>query len=181
MPLPGQERSDPDDSHPDDSEAESNLALFLRFIVELSSSRVWSQIQFSMLIPQLLAILWHESQDVRKEGLQQAHRIWQAILDAEAIVYDRPTAPQLPAAVKKCLAKCLTDIAFNQLQIARESYSVCRAADWSPNDPELRLFSHRLFARPCSTKSFLEDVFAHLSDLSKRHAKGMTMQRCLAY
>ena len=182
LPLPGQGRSDPDaDScHPDDTEVESNLALFFRFTVELSSSRVWSQMQFAILIPQLLAIVWHESQEVRYEGLQQAKRIWQAILDAEAIVHDRPTAPQLPVPVKKCLQKCLTDLAWNRLQIARESYSVCRAADWSPGDSELRLFSHRLFARPCSTKSFLEDVFAHLSDLAKRHSKGMTMQRCLA-
>ena len=169
----------PSDTVDDDGSEQSRLELFFRFLYELGASRCWSQIQFSMLCPQFLAAIWHESMDVRAESLARARDIWKAVLAAEDVVYEKPDAPQESERIRKPLKKCLDDMGWNSLQIARESYSVARAAEWSPGDSQLRQLAHKLFARPCTTKHFLEDAFAHISDIAKRHMKGQTMQRSL--
>ena len=163
---------------PAQSSAESErLALFFKFLCELSSSHCWSQMQFAMLVPQPLAAIWHDDLHLRTKALEWARIICDAVLAAEEIVYDMPGAPEISKATLAQLDRCLKDVGLNGLQLARESISVRRACQWNPADEQLRLLTHRLFARPPTTKHFLEDCFAHLADLSKRHMKGLTMQR----
>ena len=160
-------------------EEERRLGTLFCFIYELASSRCWSQIQFAMLCPQFLAVVWHEDLELRSHGLQRAKKIWQAVLEAEGVVYERPNSARVQRATLKQLRRCLDDCAWHQLQLSRESYAVCQKAGWRADDEQLRIMTHRLFARPCTTKHFLEDCFAHAADMSKRHAKGLVMQRCL--
>ena len=164
----------------DENDSENKrLEVFWNYLCELCSSRCWSQVQFAMLVPQLLAVVWHESHEVRQEGLQRARAIWGAVLEAENLVYGTEPGDTVSKKTHKTIAKCLGDCAWHCLQLARESYSVCHSCSWNPADEQLRLLTHRLFARPCTTKHFLEDSFNHLADLARRHMKGQTMQRSL--
>eukprot|EP00439_Symbiodinium_sp_Y106_P073461 s481_g13.t2 len=165
----------------EDPEEQARLQLFFRFLCELCSARSWSQMQFATLCPQFLAVIFHDSLDVRQAGLAKAKEIWTAVLAAEKIVHDSPGAPLVSQPVKAKLATCLRELAWNQLLLARESFSVCRAGDWDHSFGQLRILGHRLFGRPTTTKHFLEDGFAHLSDIAKRHMKGQTMQRWTKY
>ena len=165
-----------------DSEQKAGLARLeqlFSYLVELCSARCWSQIQFAMLCPQFLAIVHHDSLQVRGQGLNRARQIWDAVLAAEQIVFETPKSPTVSKATRVLVTQCLTDCAWNVLQVARESCSVCRKAKWSYQDRELRLLTERLFARPSTTKFFLEDCFNHCGDVARRHAKGMVMQRPL--
>ena len=165
------------EQHQEASAGYQRLESFFTFLYELCSARCWSQIQFAMMCPQFLAICWHESRTARITGLAKAQSIWQAMLAAEGVAFELPGSPEVSKAVRKIVKQCLDDCAWHELQVSRESYSVCRAAHWQPADEQLRILTHRLFGRPCTTKYFLEDCFNHCSDLARRHAKGMVMQR----
>ena len=152
------------------------LQKLFRFSYELASIRCWSQMQFAVQIPHLLAMVHHENHDLRWEAMERADTTWQAFLLAERLVH----VDKDPQALRKGgLQDCLKEAAWHQLQLARESYCICRNAHWDPRDAELRLFSWLMYGRPANTKFMLEDVFAHLADISRRHAKNETMQRCL--
>ena len=168
-----------DRNDPHAIEEQARLAKFFRFLYEVAAAHSWSQIQFAMFCPQFLAVTWQSSFDVRKDGLLRAKSLWDSMLQAEAVVFEKPHAPQLAKRVKAKVEQCMTDAAWNGLQISREAFSCCRASDWDPAAEEVRLLTHRLFGRPSTTKHFLEDAFAHISDISKRHMKGQTMQRRL--
>ena len=172
LPTPGFVLDDSADFIARDKEL---LQKFFTFNCELASIRCWSQMQFNVQIPQMLAMVHHESHDRRWQCMDHAHQTWEAVLAAERLVYQECDRAALR---KGGLRDCLKDLAWNQLQLSRESYSICKAASWDPTNEELRLFSFLLHGRPANTKFFLEDVFAHLADVARRHSKNETMQRC---
>ena len=163
-----------------DAEENERLEQFWKLLYEICSARCWSQVQYVMLVPNLLAIVWHENRDIRSEGLTRAQHIFDAVFAAETLVYGTQQGEtDASKRTVKEVERCLNDCAWNRLQLSREAFAVCRAAQFDHTDEQLRLLTHRLFARPATTKHMLEDSFGHMSDVAKRHMKGQTMQRLL--
>ena len=157
----------------------STLKKFHEYTMQLSSFRAWSQVQFSTLVPQLLAGVHHVDRAQRISALGKLRTTWDAVLAAEAVVYRHAGHEDTPVTLHKMLSKLLDDVAWHRLQLSREIYSVAAAGNWSVDDQQLRLLSFLLWARPVQTKFVLEDIFAHLGDVAARHNKNQTMQRCL--
>ena len=133
--------------------------------------------QFAMMVPQSLACVHHETADAREQGMERVKGMVESVLNTEdAFYHNQPAA--LPKTVKTRLNRLLKDLSWNALQLARECMGVCRACDYNCSDQELRLFTFMLFGRSANTKFFLEDVFNHVADMSRRHAKNHVMQRC---
>ncbi|OLP98168.1 hypothetical protein AK812_SmicGene19418 [Symbiodinium microadriaticum] len=70
-----------------DAEENERLEQFWKLLYEICSARCWSQVQYVMLVPNLLAIVWHENRDIRSEGLTRAQHIFDAVFAAETLVY----------------------------------------------------------------------------------------------
>lgn len=152
------------------------LRKFLTFLVTLCAFRAWSQMQFVMMMPQLLACVHHRTHIARDAGLGRARDLVKAVLAAEHAAY---TVPLKNKKLLSALQGLLKDLSWNALQLAREGMAICQQCDYNRTDPELRLFSWLVFGRLANTKYLLEDVFNHVADISRRHAKNHTMQRHL--
>ena len=148
-----------------------------RFITNLCSFRAWSQVSFCMLLPQAFAVVHHENVEARQGLLQRVRNITEAVLRAEGVVFKMEGAAAVDELVRADLEKVLHDVGFHALQMAREGMGVASEAGWRADDAELRLWSFLVFARPCSTKFMLEDVFNHVSDVARRQSKNHTLQR----
>ena len=157
-------------------EEKRTLDTLFRFVTHLAAYRSWSQMQFSMMLPQALACVHHESVDVRVRGLQRIRGIVEAILVVEDAVYNNN--PPIPKKhLKTRVLRLLKDLSWNSLQLARECMAACQQCDFDSGNEELRLLTFLIFGRMANTKFFLEDVFNHVADISRRHAKNHTMQK----
>ena len=154
------------------------LQSFSNFLCQLAAYRAWSQMQFTMMLPQALACVHHESFDVRQDGLDRLRSFIDAVLNTENAVYNDIPNP-LPRRLKAKVQRLLQDISWTVLQLARECMATCQNCDFDCMNEELRLLTYLLFGRMANTKFFLEDVFNHVADVSRRHAKNHVMQRCL--
>ena len=159
-------------------ESERNvIQTFFKFLVHLSAYRAWSQMQFSMMLPQALACVHHENMNARRNGMRRIRNFVEVVLAVEGRVYHGRPSP-LNTRVKGRVITLLKSLSWNALQLAREGMAVCQQCHFDPADEELRLFTFSLFGRIANTKFFLEDVFNHVADISRRHAKNHVMQRC---
>ena len=151
------------------------LSTLASYSLELACSHAWNHAIYSTCLPFLFSCLHHESHQQRSEGLARVREIWESVLLAEGWQADAT----LPAAVKKALNAVMSDLIWNEGQIAREIYSSCEQRGWQATDEELREFSYLVFATPANTKFFLEDCFSHLADVCNRFARHtkLTKQR----
>ena len=154
------------------------LQCFSNFLIHLAAYRAWSQMQFTMMLPQALACVHHETVRVRQEGLDRLEGFVEAVLNIENAVYHDNPNP-LPRRLKAKVERLLQDVSWTVLQLARECMATCRDCHFDSGDEELRRLTFLLFGRMANTKYFLEDVFNHVADVSRRHAKNHVMQRCL--
>ena len=152
------------------------LHRYFKYTMEICSARSWSQSQFGLLLPHMLALTYLPNEQQRPEALQHIRNICDSVLLAEAIVLGK-TDHAVEPAVKKDLRRCLLDMAWPQSQIGRECMAVLEAASYDASNYELRLQAFLLHARPQNTKFHLEDVFAGLADVVKRHSKSSVMTR----
>ena len=80
--------------------------------VDIAAARAWSQVMFSTLLPQVLAILLHDSAQAKQGGLAFMRRVATTILEAEKKTH-------IPG-----IRKCLNDIAFHKTQLVRELFQL---------------------------------------------------------
>ena len=153
---------------------EAVLSQHCTYCVELAAGLCWAHVLYAFGIPNKLAVIFHEEQEQRVRGLRLMQKIWDAVAEAEKIVTGQQEAT---ASVRASLKQCLKDMSWNVTQVAREVLSVCSSGGWSPDNEEIRKLGFAMWGRPASTKHHLEDVFSHLSAVSKRQNKNLVMNR----
>ena len=150
---------------------------YWRVLIEISSARSWSQIQFSTCQPNSLAVVLLEDRSAAQAGLDVIKEVWDAVLAAErAAASDSKTPPADRAAI----SGLLLDVAWNRLQTARESWLVCEQGKWLASDASIRLQAEHLFSGPANTKWDLEDLFAHLASIARSSNLPTAMNKPLA-
>ena len=152
------------------------LKKYVSLCIEISSARCWSQIIYTVCLPNHLCVIFHEKLDQRASGVAYIRKLWNAGLDAEKTLEN----PGTPGSVRAALDRCMADMAWHCGQIARESYKMLEDSGWDFQDEELRKLAFCMFASPANTKHFLEDSFSHLADLVKRMARNLRMTKCLS-
>ena len=152
---------------------------YFNLLIELASARSWSQIMFSTHWPHSFASVFHPNPRTAQQLLNHQRQIFQAILQAENVVYGRAGDNPLPLTTKKIVKTMLDGVAFNQLQLVREMYLVCERAGWDVNHADIKALAHRCFGAPFNTKYNLEDLFAHLSSVAKLSSLATPMNKPL--
>ena len=152
------------------------LKTLFTLVVECASSRAWSQMMFTNLLPNSFAAVKHEHAPTAERLLQNIHRVWESVLLAECIVSGKREATM---EVKKGLKDRLNDICWNQLQLSREIYLECARANWNVHDGKVQLLAERLYGCPYNTKYDLEDAFAHLTSVGKMTSLATGMNKSL--
>ena len=146
---------------------------YLDYTTEIASARSWSQSQFGLHLPHMLSLVYLPDAEKRSASL----RLVKTIVDAVQLAEKTLKHAKLSPAVQQSLKACLQDSAWPETQIARECMKVLQDAGYDHTDYELRLQAYLLHARPQNTKFHLEDVFAGMADVSKRHSKNLVMTR----
>lgn len=159
-------------------EEQKRLTSFFDLLVELASARAWSQILFSTLVPNSLSGVLSMNAAARKTALKYLKETWDAVLAAEDFVQRKDKAN---AALRMQVKGKLAELAWNQLQLAREIYAVCALDDWKADGPNVQAMARALFQGPANTKYDLEDAFAHLASVSKTTTQSTAMNKRLAY
>ena len=149
------------------------LKKYVSLCVEICSARSWSQVIYTVCLPNLLSGIYHEKMEERDNTVRLIRRLWEAVLHAEQMSID----PTTTGSVLEALNTCLEDMAWNRGQLARESYQVLVNSGWDHQTEEVRKLCFYLFASPANTKHFLEDTFSHLADLVKRMARNLRMTK----
>ena len=134
------------------------LEKYSKLCIEISSARSWSQCQYTICVPNMFAIVQHESFEHRERGMNVLKRIWEAALNAEKVL----SHPDTRADVRASLKQVLDHMAWHKGQVARELFLVCQQGEWKAGDQQIRQLGFYLFGTPANTKHFLEDTFAHL-------------------
>ena len=145
-------------------EERKRLDSYFCLLIELASSRSWSQMMFTNCSPNSLVGCLHPSNQVRQQLLHHQRDTWEAILRAEQVVFGEFAGSR---AVRACVQQRLDDISWYQIQLARETYVVCARNNWQSGNPEIEELTKAIFNNPYCTKYQLEDLFAHLSSVSK--------------
>ncbi len=143
------------------------------FVCRNLFARCWSQVIYTVCLPNLLSGIYHEKTEERDNTVRLIKRLWEAVLHAEQMSTD----PTTSGSVREALNTCLEDMAWNRGQVARESYQVLVNSGWDHQNEEVRKLCFYLFASPANTKHFLEDTFSHLADLVKRMARNLRMTK----
>ena len=152
---------------------------FFELLIELASSRAWSQMMFVSCFPYGLAAVLHEDRKVADQMLSHQKAGFQAILRAEDVVINGHE--KVTPINKAELVNRLSDISFQNFQLSRELYQFCEQCDWDSQHPELRQMMRLLFGGPCETKYNLEDLFAHLASASKMSSQATAMNKSLTW
>ena len=154
-----------------------NLQQFATLCIEMASGLCWSQVIFT-IGPSMIAGVFHPEHDIRQEVIRLFRRAWEAILHAEDCLRGR--VPDVDKKLFPDIARVLKDIAFQETQVGREMYEVVRRGGFQATDPETRALAHVMYAKVATTKFHLEDMFSHLSTVSKRGVKNLKLNRSLA-
>ena len=126
-------------------------------------------------VPNMFAIVHHESFEHRERGMNVLKRIWEAVLNAEKVL----SHPDTRADVRASLKQVLDHMAWHKGQVARELFLVCQQGEWKAGDQQIRQLGFYLFGTPANTKHFLEDTFAHLADIVKRMVRNCKISKNL--
>lgn len=168
-------------SNPTDTwvlEEKERLGDFWTLLIELASSRCWSQMVFVNVPPYSLAAVLHTDRQVGQQLLTHQKVMWEAILQAEALVYQQK--PNVPKAVMTEVNQRLLDVSLNSFQIAREVCVLCQQCNWDVGEEGIQIMAHQLFGGHCETKYTLEDLFAHLASVQKASHPTRPLNKCLA-
>ncbi|CAE7909655.1 unnamed protein product, partial [Symbiodinium necroappetens] len=95
---------------------------FWSLLTEIASARVWSQIQFATCVPNTLVAALHANSAVANESLQEQRRTWAAVLHTEKLLANQKLEP----GIHESLLNLMNDMAWNRLQVARETFLVCQ-------------------------------------------------------
>ena len=151
------------------------LEKYSKLCIEISSARSWSQCQYTICVPNMFAIVHHESFEHRERGMNVLKRIWEAVLNAEKVL----SHPDTRADVRASLKQVLDHMAWHKGQVARELFLVCQQGEWKAGDQQIRQLGFYLCGTPANTKHFLEDTFAHLADIVKRMVRNCKISKNL--
>ncbi len=121
---------------------------------------------YSICMPNVLALMFHENTAARTRGMTLIRTLYTAVVKAEALLKAAP-ANQLTG-----LRKLMSDMSWQDLQLVREAFAVCRDGNWDYDDAETRNLAYALYGGPANTKFTLEEVFNHLKDITIRSNKG---------
>lgn len=157
-------------------EETERLQTYVRLLVELASARSWSQIMFVNCCPNNFVGVLHEDPRVAEQLSNHQKSIWEGVLLAEQHVHDK--ALKTPKDVAQELKLRLEDVCWHELQLGREIYITCAAANWRKDHPSVVELAQRIFSVPWNTKFDLEDLFAHLASLSKMTSLATAMSKC---
>ena len=149
---------------------------FWLLLVELGSARSWSQIQFAACLPNAFAAVLHPEQGLADRSLKGQRRTWAAVLQAEKLL----ASESLPRASHAALSKLLNDMAWHRLQLAREIYLVGTEGSWSSQNAQIKEQAFLMCSGSCCTKFDLEDLFAHLVQVSRSSNSNSPMNKCFA-
>ena len=130
---------------------------FMRMVLELASTRCWSQLHHSMF-PGIFACVFHPSARVAKNTMAVARRRFEVLCRAATL---QDTVPGV--------RRALQDIAVHEHQLVMEACSLASACGWDYKDKALREFLFRVFAGPTNTKTHLEDMFNEIRDCERAH------------
>ena len=158
-----------------DEETE-RLKSFVSLLVELASSRAWSQSQFVNCAPNNFACVLHRDREIAQQFFNHHKSIWQAVLLAEQCLVHK----KLKANVAAIVQERLNDVAWNRLQLARETYVFCCQKQFNADSLEVQETAAELFGVPWNTKYDLEDCFAHLASVNRTHSQATPMNRLLS-
>lgn len=120
----------------------------------------------------------HPDHVAAQTHMTQHKKMWESVLAAEKFVQN-PQNRASNKAVVRAVQERLDDIAWNELQLGRELYLECMRSGWDVTNESLRRATWTLFASPANTKYDLEDLFAHLSAVSKQSSKSTPMSKTL--
>ena len=154
-------------------EEKTRLQDFWTLLSELAAARCWSQIWYSMSLPNPGVL--HENRDSAQLLLNYHRKIWNAVLTVESAV----KGPKLPKAVRNILKQRLLDISCNGSQLARELFLEYTRLSWDASNKELLYMTQQVFGGPCQTKYHLEDLFAHLAKSQKASHQSTTINKFL--
>ena len=118
----------------------------------LAEQVLWSNLQYWMSMPQLLASILHADRNVRNDGMQQAQKLTTAVVAAEDYVKSKDVLN------KALIEELLQDISWTTSQLARESMALLL----QKNIKQLTKLARRLYTGSPSTKDVLENCFAFL-------------------
>ena len=148
---------------------------FFDLLIEVAAARSWSQVQFSVCQPEALAVVLHADQHLSEIALREQRQVWRAVLRAEHLLANGALEEADAAALKSLMQ----DLAWNNLQVARESYLVAEQCAWRPSDTRFRAQVSALLGGPCQTKFELEDLFAHLASVARASNLPVAMNKRL--
>ena len=148
---------------------------FWVFIVEISAARCWSQSLFSDCLPNCFPAVLDKRPHVAQGHMDYQKKLWRAIIAAEALVNDPKVAKRTKLAVKQIL----DDIAWNNIQLARELCLICSIGNWDAKHELIQEVALAMTGSPQNTKYDLEDGFAHLASLSKVWNQSSAMNKSL--
>ena len=157
----------------------SRLETYVRLLIELASSRAWSQMMYTNCQPNSFVGVLHPDQTLSKQLFTHQQGVWEGVLHAEKCLHDPDLSPKIGKDIKKELEKRLEDVCWQELQLAREIYIVCASCDWDPSNHDVIQLARRIFGVPWNTKFDLEDLFAHLASVSKMTSLATAMGKPL--
>ena len=107
---------------------------------------------------------------VANKAMKWCHAVYDAVVDAEAQDMDANCA------YKQALSDVMTDLAWNNLRLAREWLAQGRDCKWDLADRALRQRTWEMSATIQNTKTTCEDVFCDLQDEAARMGKHGKLQ-----
>ena len=158
-------------------EETSRLESFSRLLIELASARSWSQMMYTNNSPNCFVGVLHPT--LGQQLLNHQKSLWEAILLAERFVHD--PSQKIEKHIKRELEKRLEDVCWHELQLAREVFITCASSEWDASNPTVVALAQRIFGVPVNTKFDLEDLFAHLTSVSKMSSLATPMSKHLDF
>ena len=112
----------------------SRVQDFWNALIDISAARCWSQMQFSICSPNNLVAALHSDEPTARSALSLQKKVWEAVLQAEQAVKRH----DLPKCIRSEINARLQDVAWHNLQCAREAFLVCQSGNWEPKDSEIK-------------------------------------------
>ena len=123
----------------------------MAFASNLAEHILWSNLQYWLSIPQIIAGLLHKDRATRARIMEHAEKLVTALLKAENKV--SPSGQ---------LKELLQDLAWHKQQLPRETMALLLQHGFSDQNTEVVKLAKRLYTGSPSTKDFLENSFAWL-------------------
>ena len=127
------------------------LSKATNFAVTLAANIMWSNSQYWMSLPQLLATVMHTDRRLRSAAMSHIRKLVRAIVAAESHKTESAT-----------FRDCMNDLAWNKQQLAREAMALLLQSEFRDGSSEIRKLARRLYLGTPSTKDILENTFAFM-------------------